>query len=425
MKNTILIIVILLWTPIILFGQKVKSPKTIDEAIEILKTDCPESLQQIIKKTSNDSLINLCYPWDGDYKTIFEWTEKDNKKSKIKKYLNDKGIESNQHQQTVIMIAFKYFLNKQTIDESKIFEPFKKIEDKWRAEDKVRYSTDTLRGVYIPKDLEDCFKQIDSFWNDTVKNEVRTMTSSEFGGNTHFGIGLWMRNNWQLWGGSRLSKYMNDLGIYHPDNMSGTILSLYYKYLTEEEFDLAKEIEKIKEQRSKVAPDFKSDYELDTTVKFQYVRDAAYGYTFATPLTFMEQIDTKGQVDSIVFYSKDKEAKLIYFVDGDIHRQDTSKNYLYEYFHKLETGQQPILKNCKTLKSQLRYDNKWLNYRGYFVALGQLNDKQFIWKTQLSEVPISGDLTYKTMLFIYPIERQSYYQPIGVSLADNFRDLLK
>lgn len=252
MKNTILIIVILLWTPIILFGQNVKSPKTIDEAIEILKTDCPESLQQIIKKTSNDSLINLCYPWDGDYKTIFEWTEKDNKKSKIKKYLNDKGIESNQHQQTVIMIAFKYFLNKQTIDESKIFEPFKKIEDKWRAEDKVRYSTDTLRGVYIPKDLEDCFKQIDSFWNDTVKNEVRTMTSSEFGGNTHFGIGLWMRNNWQLWGGSRLSKYMNDLGIYHPDNMSGTILSLYYKYLTEEEFDLAKEIEKIKEQRSKV-----------------------------------------------------------------------------------------------------------------------------------------------------------------------------
>lgn len=177
-------------------------------------------------------------------------------------------------------------------------------------------------------------------------------------------------------------------------------------------------------KQTKIAPDFQSDFELDTTVKFEYIRNAAYGYTFSRPMTFIEQLDIIG-LDSSIYYSKEKDAKLIYFVEGDIRRQDTSKNYLYGYFHKLETGQQLILKNCKTLKSQLRYDNEWLNYRGYFVTLGQLNDKQFIWKTQLSEVPVSGDLTYKTMLFIYPIERQSYYQPIGVFLADNFSDPLR
>jgi hypothetical protein len=142
---------------------------------------------------------------------------------------------------------------------------------------------------------------------------------------------------------------------------------------------------------------------LDTTIKFQNIRDAVYGYTFARPETFIEQIDTIGEVDSMVFYSKQKDVKPIYFIEGNIHRQDTSKNYLYEYFHKLETGQQPIAKNCVTLKSQLRYDNKWLNFRGDFSALGKAGDRQFIWKTQLSEVPVSGDLTYKTMLFIYPI----------------------
>ena len=177
--------------------------------------------------------------------------------------------------------------------------------------------------------------------------------------------------------------------------------------------------------QTKVAPDFKSDYELDTTIKFQSIRDAAYGYTFSRPMTFTEQIDTIGQVDSIIYFSKEKDAKLIFFVEGDIDRQDTSKNYLYEYFHKLETGEQLVLGNCKTLKSQFRYDNKSLNFRGDFVTLGQINDKQFIWKTQLSEVPVSGDLTYKTMLFIYPLERQLYYQPIGVSLANNFGDLLR
>ena len=250
MKNKTLIINFLLLVPIIVFGQKIKPPKTIFEAIEILETDCPADLQQIIKETSNDSLIKLCYPWDGDYKTVFEWTEKDNKRSKIKKYLNDKGIESNQHLQTVIMIAFKHSLNGKVIDELKIIEPYKTIEDKWRAEDKVRFTTDTLRGVYIPKDIADSFKQIDTVWNDSIKTKVREMTASEFEVNTHFGFGMWMRNNWQLWGGSRLSKYLNDLGLRHPDDMSSTILTLYYKYLIEDNFDINKEIEELKEQNN-------------------------------------------------------------------------------------------------------------------------------------------------------------------------------
>jgi hypothetical protein len=176
---------------------------------------------------------------------------------------------------------------------------------------------------------------------------------------------------------------------------------------------------------TKTAPDFKSEYPLDTIIKFQNIRDVAYGYTFARPETFIEQLDTLGQVDSIVFYSQQKDAKLIYFVEGNIPRQDTSKNYLYEYFHKLETGKQPIVKNCKTLKSQIRYSDKLFNYRGDFTTLGQVGNRQFVWKTQLSEVPVSGDLTYKTMLFIYPTERQKYYQPIGVELADKFGDILK
>jgi len=175
---------------------------------------------------------------------------------------------------------------------------------------------------------------------------------------------------------------------------------------------------------TKKAPKFTSEYALDTTVKFQSIRHAAYGYTFAKPETFIEQTDTIGQVDSIVFYSKLKDAKLIYFVEGNIKGQDTSKNYLFQYFDKLETGQHSAVKNCKTLKSELCYDNH-LNYRGDFTVLGQLDNRQFIWKTQLSEVPISGDLTFKTMLFIYPIELQKYYQPIGVVLADKFGDKLR
>jgi len=101
---------------------------------------------------------------------------------------------------------------------------------------------DSINGVFIPADLNDCFKEIDSFWTDSIKTQVRKMTEDEFTANAHFGIGMWMRNNWRLWGGSRLSKYFNVLGIFHPDDMSCIILTSYQRYLLGHEIMLEEQI---------------------------------------------------------------------------------------------------------------------------------------------------------------------------------------
>jgi hypothetical protein len=42
---------------------------------------------------------------------------------------------------------------------------------------------------------------------------------------------MWIRNNWGLWKGSRLSEYFNNIGIYHPDDMSGIILDTFWCHL--------------------------------------------------------------------------------------------------------------------------------------------------------------------------------------------------
>lgn len=245
--NVQLLLFTLIFSLQISYAQKVKTPKTIGDAIEILNRDCSDSLKKLIKKTANDSLSYLCYPWGGDYKTVFNWTDKDNRRSKIREHLVESGIENNQHQQTVILVAFKRHLQGDTaINEKQLVEPYRKIEDKWRAEDKVRFSTDTLRGVYIPKDLEDCFRQIDMFWDDSTKNQVKLWTEDEFSARAHLGFGMWMRNNWQLWGGSRLSKYFNDHEVYHPDNMSGMILRGYHRYLMGQAPRLEDQIERLR-----------------------------------------------------------------------------------------------------------------------------------------------------------------------------------
>jgi hypothetical protein len=51
-----------------------------------------------------------------------------------------------------------------------------------------------------------------------------------------------MRNNWNLWTKSRLKRYFNRKGIYHPDDMSGIILKSYYRHLNDIDIDLKNQI---------------------------------------------------------------------------------------------------------------------------------------------------------------------------------------
>ncbi|WP_291725213.1 DUF6794 domain-containing protein [Bernardetia sp.] len=235
------------------YSQKVRTPKNIDEAIRILNTDCPDSLKQVIKETPNDSLLYLIYPLGGEYRTITKWAGLGSKrKTKFEKYYSKLGITHAKHIEKIVLLSFKAALNDNNFIHEDIIRPFQKIEQKWRKEDKERFTTDTLRNVYIPKNLEECFKQIDSFWNDSTKLQVKEWTEDEFIAKTHFGFGRWIRNNWQLWGGSRLSKYFNQMGIYHPDDMSGIILDSYHRYLLGKEIKLEEQVKSYQDYWNKV-----------------------------------------------------------------------------------------------------------------------------------------------------------------------------
>jgi hypothetical protein len=153
--------------------------------------------------------------------------------------------------------------------------------------DSIRFSSDTLDGIYIPKNLNDCFDQIDGFWSDSLKKVVTKWSEREFRVNAHFGFGLWMRNNWQLWGGSRLSKYFNTLGIFHPDDMSGTILTSYHRHLNDEDIKLQEQIDDLKIWWKVNREPLKDDYpkgvkklEFDTKYLYTLKKDNIPGCIF-------------------------------------------------------------------------------------------------------------------------------------------------
>jgi hypothetical protein len=125
------------------------------------------------------------------------------------------------------------------------------------AKDKISPTIDksSPTGVYIPENLDDCFKELNKMLEVELIKEMKTGKEDEMS-KYHRGLGMWMRNNWGLWKGSRLKKYFNDLGINHPDDMSGIILTSFWRNLNNQPIKLEEQIKyyqeywkKMKEQK--------------------------------------------------------------------------------------------------------------------------------------------------------------------------------
>lgn len=128
-----------------------------------------------------------------------------------------------------IRSGYFYFRNK---SERLARQEKQQVEIKERQEYARRLTLETINNVYIPKNLEDCFLQLDKLLSEIDKKEMQALPKRDNMIQYHLGLGMWIRNNWGLWGGSRLQKYFNDRGITHPDEMSSIILEYYYDWLS-------------------------------------------------------------------------------------------------------------------------------------------------------------------------------------------------
>jgi ribosomal protein S18 acetylase RimI-like enzyme len=79
----------------------------------------------------------------------------------------------------------------------------------------------------IPKNLEECFIELTNIVDKEELDIVKLTAEDEIVGKSHFGLGLWVRNNWKLWAGSQLAKYFNNMGTI--PSKSGRILELVVK----------------------------------------------------------------------------------------------------------------------------------------------------------------------------------------------------
>lgn len=104
---------------------------------------------------------------------------------------------------------------------------------------------------YKPKNLNEAIAQLDKVNSNKYKKEIFEMTESEYITKSQFSTGLWIRYNWGLWRGKKLTNYFNDLGIYHPNDMTGIILRCYYRHLHHQDYELDKQIKYYQDYRKK------------------------------------------------------------------------------------------------------------------------------------------------------------------------------
>jgi len=94
---------------------------------------------------------------------------------------------------------------------------------------------------YIPVDLDDCFAYLDTTLDSATLDTLKIWNEEDLG-RAHLGMGMWIRNDWGLWRGSRLAKWFNEQGIWHPDDMSGIILDSYWRHLHNKPIDLESQV---------------------------------------------------------------------------------------------------------------------------------------------------------------------------------------
>ncbi|MBP5391832.1 MAG: hypothetical protein J6Y40_07130 [Bacteroidales bacterium] len=109
-----------------------------------------------------------------------------------------------------------------------------------------------INGHYIPKDLEDAVKHLDSLLTDEEK--------SAFGWDDIVDQhGMWIREHWYLWSNSRLAVYFKSIGVRHPESMSWVLEDAYHNWRKDKDIRL----EEIKERYKKmILPEYlKKDFE--------------------------------------------------------------------------------------------------------------------------------------------------------------------
>lgn len=89
----------------------------------------------------------------------------------------------------------------------------------------------------VPNNPDECFGELDKQFGEEMVRMFKEEKEEDLP-KYHFDVGMGIRNGWGLWAGSQLAKYFEEMGIFHPDDMSAIILTSYHRHLNNKDVKL-------------------------------------------------------------------------------------------------------------------------------------------------------------------------------------------
>jgi hypothetical protein len=109
-----------------------------------------------------------------------------------------------------------------------------------------------INDIYIPKDVEDAFIELNRLSDSTSVKRFKLGDEQTVSRKLHFGLGKWMIVNWGFYDGSRLSHHLKGLGIHHPDDMANFLIVGFHRHLNSKPQEYKLRIEAYQESRKQM-----------------------------------------------------------------------------------------------------------------------------------------------------------------------------
>jgi len=113
-----------------------------------------------------------------------------------------------------------------------------------------RIKKEYLFGTYIPKDIEDAINQLNKKLDPSAIRQFTNFSEEQV--KIKGGLKLWILNNWGFTYGSRLSHYIKELGIFHPDDMAEFVMISYHRRLNNKDLSIKDQVNNYVDKRSKL-----------------------------------------------------------------------------------------------------------------------------------------------------------------------------
>ena len=128
-------------------------------------------------------------------------------------------------------------------------QEFPNTEAEFKSTYKKNIKKSRINGVYIPKDMDDAFGELDNLSTKESKMKFKSGTEDVVADKLQRAIGQWMIVNWNFYEGSRMSHYLKNMGVSIPDDMSQFIIVSYYRHLKGAPLELEQRAQSIFEKR--------------------------------------------------------------------------------------------------------------------------------------------------------------------------------